>query len=67
MNDTDEVIAEIRRARCEISRRYKHDVYKYVKHLMRKEAECARRAGKRQRTHPPVRGAPPTRTSGAVR
>jgi len=67
MKDTDAVIAEIRRARCEISRRYKHDVYKYVKHLMRKEAEGARREENQRKAPARVRSAAPAHTSGAVR
>lgn len=50
MSDTDEVLDEIRRARYDISRRYKHDVYAYVKHLKRLEAQGARQVRKHGRT-----------------
>jgi hypothetical protein len=46
MKDVDDAIEEIRRARYEISARYK-DVYAYVGHLMRAEARRAKQTEKR--------------------
>lgn len=65
MSDTDEAIEEIRRARCEISARYK-DVYAYVRHLMRVDARRAKKAQRHagKRSAGTVNAAP---TSGADR
>jgi hypothetical protein len=49
VNDTDVAIEEVRRARYEISARYK-DVYAYVRHLMRVEARRGKRPQKRVKT-----------------
>ncbi|MCY3018380.1 MAG: hypothetical protein NTW87_05020 [Planctomycetota bacterium] len=67
MNDTDEVIEEIRRARCDISRRCGHDIYKYVAYLKQFNARYAEQVERYRALQRPAATANVTPAGGAAR